>query len=46
MGGVRSVVFETVQILVSLTTVFTPIGLLLLHADGTRVRCGCFRVED
>lgn len=38
-------IFEAVQILVSLTTVFTSVRLLFLHADSTRIGCGGFGVE-
>ena len=36
-----AVVLETVQVLVAFTTDLTAVGLLLLHADGTRVGDGC-----
>lgn len=46
MRGMRSVIFETIQILVSLATVFASVGFLFLHANGTRIRCGGFGVEN
>jgi hypothetical protein len=43
---VRTVVFEAVEILVSLTTCVAPIGLLLLHANRARVRYRSQRVNN
>lgn len=46
MGGVGSVVFEAIQILVSLTAIFASVRLLFLHADSTRIGGGCLWVKN
>ena len=39
-------VFETVQVLISLATHFTSVRLLFLHAKSSGVRSGRFGVDD
>jgi hypothetical protein len=42
----RSVVFQTVQVLVALAAHFAAIRLLLLHADGSGIRDRSQRVDN
>jgi uncharacterized membrane protein len=42
----RAYIFESIEILVALIAVFALVGLFLLHAHFTRIRCGCLRVDD
>jgi len=44
--GVGAVVFETVEVLVSLATYFATVRLLLLHADGAGVWNGRQRIDN
>ncbi len=44
--GVLFVVFETVQVLVSLAADVALVRLLLLHAKGSRIRSGGLGVDD
>ena len=44
--GVGSVVFESVQVLVTFPADFASVGLLLLHADGSGVGNRCEGVDD
>ena len=39
-------VLQTVKVLVTLTTDFAAVRLLLLHAEGTRIRGRRFRVNN
>jgi hypothetical protein len=44
--GVLFVVFETVQVLVSLAADVALVRLLLLHAKSSRIRSGSLGVDD
>jgi len=46
VGSMRSMILQTVKVLVALATDFAAIGLLLLHADSARVWNGRQRVDD
>ena len=40
------VVFEAVEVLVPFAADFAAVGLFLFHTEGTRIRSGCFGVDD
>lgn len=39
-------VFQSIQVLVPLSTMFAAIRLFFLHAEGTRIRCGSLGIDD